>query len=360
MNDRFNADVMGIKHEWNAEAGTLTLDGIPVTALFRDSTLASLLLGFQTMLGGARFALAQQAEGQRGTGPDWELITSEPTFEAGFEKLAQYAAAVGWGRWKLVSVNRETKELTVTVANSWEGEIQKVLGVNWGSNLVAGKFGDFASRLFGVNCRAEQTRSIANGDPVDEFVAKPSDREIGREVAVMARSEAATRAELEVALHELRTLSTEREKALEERVSTANALQEQLAVIERQRQDILSLSAPILQIWESVIAVPVIGAFSRDRAGEMTERVFNTVIAERTRFVILDLTGVDMVDTETADSIVRIVSGVQLMGARGLLAGIQPKVAQTIVAMGVSLDAIASFATLRDALRRCIAELSAR
>ena len=106
----------------------------------------------------------------------------------------------------------------------------------------------------------------------------------------MVDSEAATRTDLERALSELPVLSAKREKALEERVSAVSVLEEKLALIARQRQDILALSAQILQVWEGIIAVPVIGEITRERANELTERILQTVIDEQARFVILDLT----------------------------------------------------------------------
>ena len=333
---------------WTLENGALELGGFASTTFFRDSSLASLLLGFQTMVGERRFALAQQAEGQKGIAQDWAVIGSYPTFEGGFEQISKYAGEAGWGRWKLVSVDRENKVLRIRVFNSWEGQVQKTLRVSWGSGLVAGKFAGFAEKLFGVNCWTTQVASIADGAEYDEFVSQQSDRNIDMELAALVASDEATRADLAVALRQLQSTSNERDKTMAE-------LQEKLAVIEAQNHAIHAMSTPILQVWDGVLALPIIGMVDTDRASGISEKLLETIVETQARFAILDLTGVDTVDTSTANNFVKIVNETRLLGARALIAGIRPMVAQAISALGIDLGAIATFGTLKAALQYCLA-----
>jgi rsbT co-antagonist protein RsbR len=131
-------------------------------------------------------------------------------------------------------------------------------------------------------------------------------------------------------------------------------LREQVALIQKQQEDILALSAPVLQVWDGIVAIPIVGALTPDRADEMTERVLAAVSKEQASFAILDLTGVDAVDTATADSLLKVVRSLQLLGTQGVIAGLRPRVAQTVVAMGMDLGNIRTFGTLRDALKDCI------
>lgn len=131
-------------------------------------------------------------------------------------------------------------------------------------------------------------------------------------------------------------------------------LEERLALIERQRDIIERLSTPILQIWDDVIALPVVGNLDTRRTAAIMEALLTEVVARRVRFALLDITGVDQVDTDTAQHLLQIVGAVRLLGARVLVTGIQPRVAQAIVSIGLDLATIETYSNLRDALRVCL------
>jgi anti-anti-sigma regulatory factor len=133
-------------------------------------------------------------------------------------------------------------------------------------------------------------------------------------------------------------------------------LEERLAVIERQRDIIEQLSTPILQIWDDVIALPLVGNLDTRRTATIMDALLTEVAARRVRFALLDITGVDQVDTDTAQHLLRIVGAVRLLGARVLVTGIQPRVAQAIVSLGLDLATIETHSNLRDALRVCLRE----
>src|SRR5689334_15582228 len=100
--------------------------------------------------------------------------------------------------------------------------------------------------------------------------------------------------------------------------------------------------------------MPLFGTIDNDRAMQMHERLLETVVRTRARVAILDLTGVGNIDTHTADNIIRLVHSVQLLGARGIIVGIRPDVAQSIVALGVDLSRIRTLSNLREALLLCM------
>lgn len=131
-------------------------------------------------------------------------------------------------------------------------------------------------------------------------------------------------------------------------------LQEQLYTIQRQQEDIRRLSTPIIEVWEGVLTMPVLGAIDNDRAQQMMDVILDAVSRKGCRATIIDLTGVDTVDTGTANHIIRIVRAVQLLGSRGIVVGIRPEVAQTMVSIGVELSAIVTLANLREALLLCM------
>lgn len=153
--------------------------------------------------------------------------------------------------------------------------------------------------------------------------------------------------DVEVQATEARREAKEKEKALRE-----NA--QKLEIIRRQQVAIQELSTPILQLWDSVLALPVIGVVDSKRSADIMERLLSEITLRQSRFVILDITGVEVVDTKTADHFVKVIKAAELLGARCLLTGIRPAVAQTLVEIGVDLSSIITLRNLQDALRECL------
>jgi anti-anti-sigma regulatory factor len=121
-----------------------------------------------------------------------------------------------------------------------------------------------------------------------------------------------------------------------------------------QRETILALSSPIIEVWKGVLTLPVVGHVDAGRAADMTERLLAVVVETGARHVILDLTGIHDVDASTANHFLRILRSIELLGARGIVAGVQPAVARAIVSLGLGLDAIRTHRNLRDALSYCM------
>lgn len=115
-----------------------------------------------------------------------------------------------------------------------------------------------------------------------------------------------------------------------------------------------ALSVPILQVWEGVVALPVIGAVDEARAAQMMERLLDEIVRSQARTAILDLTGVAEVDAATADHLLRLVRAAALLGSRCLVSGVAPRVAQTMTELALGLEVLETFATLRDALRHAL------
>ena len=209
-------NVSDIMVKWDVEKGECTFETLPVAMMWVDTTLAGLMSGVQSMVGKERFALALQAEGRNSVEADWQVISQFPNFEDGFKAIANIAAIAGWGAWRLVAFDEKQRECKFHIHNSWEGLYQKSMGVCWGSGMLAGKMAGYCSKLFSTNCWAEQTKFIAEGDEYDEFVIKPSDRSIEKEIEDLLASDEATRADMAVALQKLKKEINERTRAEKE------------------------------------------------------------------------------------------------------------------------------------------------
>lgn len=216
-------DLFGVPIEWQLDAGICTFQGAAVATMFIEPTLAGLMSGFQKMVGSERFFLAMQSEGRRNINIDWEIITSQPTFEQGFAAWARFPILAGWGRWELLSLDSAKQEARIRVENSFEGLYQRALGVCWGSGIAAGKCSGIFSLLFETECWAEQVEFIARGDAYDTFVVHPSDRSIEQEIDQLLASDATTRADLAVALQKLQYEMDQR-KQIEAELRQSKAL----------------------------------------------------------------------------------------------------------------------------------------
>ncbi len=128
-------------------------------------------------------------------------------------------------------------------------------------------------------------------------------------------------------------------------------LEEKLALIERQRIAMRELSTPIIEVWEGVLCLPVVGVLDTVRSAEMTDALLETVVARSIDCAIVDITGIDVMDTKTSDHFLRMSRAVHLLGARCMLSGINPSIAQTMVHMGVEMHGLEFHRSLRDALK---------
>jgi rsbT co-antagonist protein RsbR len=135
---------------------------------------------------------------------------------------------------------------------------------------------------------------------------------------------------------------------------TQKELEEKLALIEDQQRTIQDLSTPIIEVWKGVVAVPVLGTLSGERANKLMERLLEYIVTKQIRYAVLDMTGATAVDEGTADALGRIVQAISLLGAEALLVGLSPSVAQTIVALGISLSAVKTLRNLEEGLRYCM------
>jgi rsbT co-antagonist protein RsbR len=131
-------------------------------------------------------------------------------------------------------------------------------------------------------------------------------------------------------------------------------LEAKLALIERQQEVIRNLETPIIQVWDHVLTLPMVGVVDSRRAARVMDDVLGAVSRSSARFAILDLTGVDVIDTATAGHLFSIIAAVRLLGAEGIISGIRPNVAQTMVSMGIDLSSVITLSSLRDALALCM------
>ena len=130
--------------------------------------------------------------------------------------------------------------------------------------------------------------------------------------------------------------------------------------LEAQQDAIHSMSTPIIQVWDDIVTMPVVGLVDSVRAADMKNSLLETVSRTSAKFAIVDLTGVDTVDTATADHLLKVMRAVGLLGARCVITGIQPSVAQIIVALGLDMQGVTTLRSLREGLKYCMRTMGLR
>ncbi|KYF59188.1 hypothetical protein BE08_32870 [Sorangium cellulosum] len=141
------------------------------------------------------------------------------------------------------------------------------------------------------------------------------------------------------------------EKELEQQLTREK---ERNDALERLRLTVQQLSTPILEVWDEILVLPIIGVLDSRRSGEMTDQLLQEITQKQCRFVIVDVTGVEIVDSSTADQLLRLVTAVELLGARCMLTGVRPAVAQTLTTLRVDLGPMLTLRNLRHGLQTCL------
>ena len=121
-------------------------------------------------------------------------------------------------------------------------------------------------------------------------------------------------------------------------------------IIERQREEMLELSTPVVELWDRVLTLPLIGTLDSARAQEVMENLLETILQRQAEVVIVDITGVGTVDTQVAQHLLRAAAAVRLMGAECIISGISPMIAQTMVQLGIDVGSVSTRSSIRTAL----------
>ncbi|WP_434425556.1 STAS domain-containing protein [Nannocystis pusilla] len=130
-------------------------------------------------------------------------------------------------------------------------------------------------------------------------------------------------------------------------------LRAQMRIIQEQKEAIVRLSSPIIEVGHDALAVPLVGSLDEHRAETIMHGLLEAIAHKRARCAILDLTGVDTVDPTSAEHLIRIIHSVRLLGAQAIITGIRPAIARTMVELGLDLSRLHTLRSLQDALRYC-------
>jgi rsbT co-antagonist protein RsbR len=134
-------------------------------------------------------------------------------------------------------------------------------------------------------------------------------------------------------------------------VMVENFIRSREEIIRQQRADMLELSTPVIKVWDKILTLPIIGTLDSRRAQMMTEALLQRIVDTGSTVAILDITGVRTMDTLVANHLIKTVTAARLMGARCILTGVSPAIAQTMVQLGIDLTEITTRAQMSDGIK---------
>ncbi len=233
-----------------------------------------------------------------------------------------------------------------------ENDIRVSVLVLLGAIVVSGGVGVYLARWLTAPLTAltHTAERIAAGErDLQAAVRGP------REIHVLARVFNIMTAQLEKSLETLEHRVAQRTADLQAALAEVQArAREQARLLEenaQQRQVIRELSVPVLPVTSDILVMPLIGAIDTERLSDIQERALHALQRSRARYLLVDITGVPVVDSQVAQGLIAIARMTRLLGADMILIGIRPEVAQTIVGLGLDLSAFRTAADLQTVLR---------
>lgn len=139
--------------------------------------------------------------------------------------------------------------------------------------------------------------------------------------------------------------------------TTELCIAERDKTIKRQQDEMMELASPVVELWDRIVAVPLVGTLDSMRAQEVMENTLSAIVEKKADIVIIDITGVRTVDTQVAQHLIRTAAAVRLMGAEAIVSGISPRIAQTMVQLGIDTGEIRTRSSLRMALADAFRQL---
>ena len=125
--------------------------------------------------------------------------------------------------------------------------------------------------------------------------------------------------------------------------------------VQLQKIALQELSASLIPVFDKISVMPLVGTIDTERAKLIMENLLDGVVKHRAEVVILDITGVPVVDTMVAHHIIQAADAVRLVGAKCMLVGIRPEIAQTIVTLGINLNDFTTTSTLQRGVEQALA-----
>lgn len=249
-------------------------------------------------------------------------------------------------------------EVTVTEALSGAMQVRNTsIGLALAAVLVAVLLGVYsASRVSRPILTLTHAATRLGAGTLDQRVQIGQRNEIGV-LATVFNGMASSLQQVQVGLEErVAERTAALEQALREQETTLDELRETMRARDLLNATVRELSSPVLPIMDGVLVMPLIGVIDTERAAMIMEAMLEAIAQQRAQIVIIDVTGVPLVDTQVAAALLETATAARLLGTQTILVGLRPELAQTIVGLGVDLSGFITRADLQSGVAYAIAQ----
>ena len=286
------------------------------------------------------FVHKQLLTSRRQNGGTWAIVL-------GAESEALYAKLGKAGK-DLIAINsHQAQDATGTTQRTYGFSRGLIFGLTIIVVALAGLLSFF---LASAITRNVTTLTSATAAMTSGRLEQRIDIRSGDELGVLARAFNQMSATIHTQIVEQQQANTDLQRLFDEARQREAEQIRLLAENDQQRHAIRELSIPVLPLQRNTLAVPLIGALDSARLFDLQERVLTAIQHTLATRLLLDITGVPMVDTMVAQGLIGVVQAARLLGTEVLLVGIRPEVAQTIVGLGLDLQAVRTYSDIQSAL----------
>ncbi len=190
----------------------------------------------------------------------------------------------------------------------------------------------------------------------EETLAKVAEGDLEQSLELSGENDALTGLEMGInfMIVDLRAAAKRTREQQEALLAQQKDLEAKLVTIEQQATAIRELTTPVMEIWEDILVLPIVGVVDTHRSMDIMNNLLESVVAKQAKCAIIDITGVELVDTKTADYLLKVARAANLLGTRCVLTGLGPAVAQTLVEIGADLTEIRTLRNLKAGLLDCL------
>ncbi len=320
------------------EQGRLLLGGERML-LFRQDALAVLRRLLYEQVGEQLARTILSRFGHRCGYGDYETLIKTFNWDTEEDRLRAGPAMHAWegiAQVEMVFVDYDRNKgkflMRGNLLNSYEAEIHRELfGPSEAPicHSLTGYASGWCSAFFGKPVLAIETKCAGMGDPHCELEIRTK-KDWGREADAW------------------------RDALDQTDYSITRDLEAKIAVIQEQELAISELNTPVMEIWDDVLVLPIVGVVDTRRSMEIMNNLLSSIEQHQARCVIIDVTGVEVVDTKTADYLLKVMRAATLLGSRCVLTGLSSAIAQTLVEIGADLSEIRTLRNIKEGLKDCL------
>lgn len=126
-------------------------------------------------------------------------------------------------------------------------------------------------------------------------------------------------------------------------------------IIKRQSESLREVSTPVINLWDSILLMPLVGVVDSVRAQQISEGLLEAIGRSEAEVTLIDVTGVPVMDTSVARHILKTVAAAEMLGTRVILTGISPSTAQTMVKLGIDMSGVPTRGSLKAGMSLALA-----